>query len=234
MTQTEKQVVKVLVLDDDAKMADTLVVEGLLALNSGEAYLPENVPCPDGVLFEPRAYGDLSKLSEALRGTPDWDVFVIDRMFGGAQGEDLAASILRSLNDLHVTGLRIVWTAYPNDENRRDCFRLGVWDYIDKTTPKHGNAFTDVLVSIVEGLEEKNRQVRRGEIAQKAHQYIVDHYGAIYAEHKGEFAAFQEAPGAAGVWHVIGSSESLYQLYDSLERNNEIDINEVHIALIQA
>ena len=216
-------------------MADNLV-EAFRQFNKGTLPVPNGL-CQIGCYyFEVEAVlikVDKAKMDEqslfdvSKRLRRPWDVYVIDRLFGHSQGdrqkgEFKAVYFLESLRDLQVSGLRIVWTAFPDQtgfQNIIDCMRLGAWDYIDKNNPRHGDTFTDVVVSAVEGLQQREAWARQATVDQDGHQFVVDNYSEIYPAHKGNYVAFEK--GAGGKWSIkpVAKAPSLFELYEILGEN---------------
>jgi len=232
MTQEEsKRPYRVLIVDDNELMGANL--ENAFSRFSEPEFPPPEGVAAEGMQFAVQRCHDEEAMSTALRGQPDWDVFVIDRMFNDT---DLARSMLESLRDLQVKGIRIVWTAFPdgcpNHANLIECMRLGAWDYIDKNAPRRQgeDAMTSVVASAIRGVRERDAWVGKAEVDRAGHQYVVDHYGEIYDKHKGKFVAFEKEEGTLD-WRSVADDPSLVGLYLKL-REAGTDRKSVHITLI--
>ena len=151
-----------------------------------------------------------------LRGMVEqWDVFVIDRKFSG-DIKDI--HLLEALRDLGVQGIRIVWTAFAEEEAQKDrftpnivqCMRLGAWDYLNKKGARYGNTFTDVIVSALEGLADRLIATHRAEADVQPSRFVTEHFKEIYNEYKAQFVAFARDP--AEGWKPLAAHPSLYGL----------------------
>jgi len=228
MTQEEgTRPYRVLIVDDDELMGANLE-NAFSRFSEPESPPPEGVAA-EGMQFTVHRCQDAEAMSGALRGQPDWDIFVIDRMI---KGIDILRSPLESLRDLQVKGVRIVWTAYPDHENLIQCMRLGAWDYIDKNAPRRQgeDAMTSVVASAIRGVRERDAWVGKAEVDRAGHQYVVDHYGEIYDKHKGKFVAFEKEEGTLD-WRSVADDPSLVGLYLKLQEAGK-DRRSLHITLI--
>lgn len=219
------RIIRVLIIDDDKEMTANLC-DAFERYSKGKIILPEEMRHGRQWEFLPECVFLPERMSEPLRARPTWDIIVIDKMF---DGEPLSIEVLKSLRDLQVDAIRIVWTAYPEERDIIDSMRLGAWDYLDKKAPRHGDTFTDVIVSAIEGLQEKESQLRKAKIDREGHEFVVDHYGEIYPNHKGNFVAFGRDE--QGNWNIepLAKDPSLFGLYRKL---GDINHEEIHITLI--
>lgn len=225
---TEEQphtVFSVLIVDDEEQLVKSLQ-DALRRLSEKGSALFEGLAKPKSVAFETDWCAEPKDILKYCGGVPTWDFFVIDRMFGG---EDCASDLLLSLGNLPVQGLRIVWTAYADPRNAVECMRLGAWDYIDKNKPVHGDPITDVIVSVLDSLKDREARLRRAEIEREGHQFVADHYEQIYDAHKESFVAIGKDE--SGDWSPVADDPSLFGLYQRL-KSAGYELDEVHITLI--
>jgi CheY-like chemotaxis protein len=215
-------------VDDEEPMARNLH-DAFRRLGKGELILPDGVCTGHEIALEAEWCQYPSHVGDVLCGNPNWDVFIIDRMFGGEK-KDLVRTLLESLKDLQVKGVRIVWTAYPDQENLIQCMRLGAWDYIDKNMPPYGDAITGVIISAIQGLKQRDAWLEKAEIDDVGHQYVVENYSSIYAEYRGKFVAFEKRPESAD-WLCAASDHSLVGLYIKLAEAGK-NRSSVHITII--
>lgn len=227
----------VLIIDDDIKMANELV-ETFERYNTDELRLPADLEISQGIFFKPDYCQDPLVLSKKLQDIPKWDVFVVDRMFGNTTSpkNDKVISILKSLQDLSVNSVKIIWTAFPDENgyNLIECMRLGAWDYIikDKKDEQYNvGAMMQVVLSALRGLRTKEIREQKVITDREGHQFVVDHYAEIFSENKGYFVAFEKLD---KTWNQdpIAKSRSLYDLYERIKEQGK-DINSLHITLIR-
>lgn len=225
--EKSQNIKRVLIIEDNEEMHRALR-DAFDEFNENRLRLPAGIVRPKSIFFETHWCQHPDLISTYLKGTPIWDVFVIDRMFGQ---EKLAVHLLRSLKELQAPGLRIIWTAYAVVENLIDCMRLGAWDYLNKNDPRFGDTFMDVVVSAIEGIREMEMQLQKAEIDQNGNKFVVDNYHQIYGMHKGNFVAF--AKDDQGNWKIepVAKDPSLAGLYLKLEDAGK-DHTKVHITLI--
>ena len=217
---------RVLILDDNAHGLASTLRDTFKKYNDGELYtLPPHVASMSRVRFDVTLKENTEDFVTCLAGTPSWDAYVIDNRFGTVAK---AISINRPLNDLQAPGLRIVWTGHPDPEvtptmprppkhqHIVECMRLGAWDYIIKGEPRYGDTCIDVIVSILEGLAEREKNAIRAQVDREGHEFVVQHYGEIYREHRGHFVAFARE---GGQWQIKqkAKSPSLYDLYQQID-----------------
>lgn len=243
---TYKPEIKVLIIDDEPGMARNLM-DAFRRFDPKEIrsrfseHKRQIAPGVERLLsqnckFLPHCIESVERIGSGLLGLlHEWDVFVIDRNFGGNY-RDLF--MLESLRDLGTSAVRIVWTAFGDKPAAHDavtpniiqCMRLGAWDYIDKRESRFGNTMTDVVISAVEGLARREQEDRRALINVKASQCLAQDE-KLRQQYAGQFVAFiEETPGS---WRALVSSPSLYGLYGANEVR-ERDRSDLFITMFQA
>jgi len=202
-------------------------------LNEDRLPIPDGLSRPKDVTFKTILCRHPKELDRYLRGTPDWDAFIIDKRFidGDREPQHLAQKVLESLRDLGVAGLRIICTAYPEPEDAVQCMRLGAWDYIDKTNPRHGSAIIDVAVSLLEGLRSIEKAALRTQTDQKGRQFIAENFDRLSQKYKGQFVAVGKSGGSED-WDVVAADESLFGVYVKLDKAG-VDRQSAHFTLIR-
>lgn len=206
---------KVLIIDDDKVFSDELKM--MFEMRNGE----------DGYEFEISQAINLDEACYCLKGYPlNWDVFIIDRKFSEKRnGNDFwAATILESLLDLGAKGLKIVLTAYPEEENMKRCFQLGAWDYIDKKSTDEETCFEKTIKSTIQGLKFKERFKELDERYQNAHDWFNNQNLENLKELSGKFVALKLVNEENNEWEVMKNDkeesfarDSLYRLYGDLD-----------------
>jgi len=207
---------KVLIIDDDETFSNRIKMR-FETLTSEGSYK-----------FEVSQAFTLDEACQFLKGYPHkWDVFIIDRKFlektnGYIYG---AILILESLLDLGAKGLKIVLTAFPGDEdNKRRCFQLGAWDYIDKKSTDEETCFEKAINSTIQGLKFKERFKYLDDQYEKAHKWLDKTDAEKFKNIKGEFVAIEMVDEENNEWEVMKNKkgepfarESLYRLYGDLD-----------------
>ena len=239
---------RVLVIDDDTTMTEELAAtvamynEGTLPIPQSVSVLVQSAKCR----FHIEVAGKVEEAEEKLlEGGSEWDIFVIDRKFdntasGGYEWKDLY--ILEALRDLAAPGLRIVWTAHPNVAAAGDpddvshlqipnviqCMRLGTWDYLDKKRPRYRSTFTDVIVSMIEGLCANELLRARMLVDMEGSRFVREHFASLAIQFSGSYVAFVNV--TPGQWRVLASDRSLVALYRKIAGSGQARA-ETHVAL---
>ena len=190
----------------------------------GELHLPQGVTKPTDLKFETTICPTHELLDKYLKMWHAWDVFVIDCRFGEGR---YSIPILESLRDLRQGGVKIVWTAYTEDQERIECMRLGAWSYIDKTAPMHENTFVDVVVEVLGGIRRNLITAQKMRLNAEGCDYIGRHYDKLCALHRDKFVAFEHRDKQ---WRVMGEADTLCGLYVGLQGS---DRNGIFIALFK-
>ncbi|HPO12135.1 MAG TPA: hypothetical protein PLI09_01715 [Candidatus Hydrogenedentes bacterium] len=215
---SETRSVKVLIVEDTPKMLANLS-DAFERFNRKDIPLPDDVGDVSSYLFEIAKASSYEELNEMLKNR-DWNVYVIDRSFGGNDQKIpenfIETALLLPLRDLQLSGLRIVWTAYPDGGNLIECMRLDAWDYLDKNKPQYVSTYIDVVVSALKGLQEKDALIRKGILDRDGHTFVIEHYGEIYAKHKGNFVAFERGQDNKWKLEAVAAAPNLFDLYQKL------------------
>lgn len=236
---------RMLVIDDNGTMAQELM-NACARLNADTLPLPEQVRLV-GTRYRIECewcatVAEAELRYESFAGASD--VFVIDRKFdaeqGKAKGDDIKdLCVLATLRDMGLLGIRIVWTAWPREPssdhpeipNIVQCMRLGAWDYLDKNSARHGNTYTDVIVSAIEGIEHQRKLQRRAETDRDGSRYVSAHFAGIQAKYKGNYVAFRRSPEKADEWVASDFNPSLWGLYRGLHAK-AIERDQVYVTRI--
>ena len=152
----------VVIIDDIKKMSDELkdeFVNGSLAKTSGYEFSVDQI-------------FSVAELKENTFGLRRWDIIIIDRNFneGNAAPAFKEKIILWAALALYVDAIKIIWTAWSNPENMKDCMRLGAWDYIEKTTASGNSTFGRVVQSAVNGIHHHERQLKQEQTRRAAEE----------------------------------------------------------------
>jgi ActR/RegA family two-component response regulator len=228
--------VNVLIIDDDRVMV-AQISDAFKRFNENRLPIPGDTPRGPRLKFEVKACYAVEDLDQFLHGLPEYSVFVIDRSFITEPGQKDYQNlhILRSLNDLHVAGLRIVWTAYPELDDAVQCMRLGAWDYLDKKSVRHegGDTFTDVILSAVEGLRAQDLQMQRSRTNIEGQEFFVQHRADICAAYGGNYAAFGRDSNENWELEPLAFHRTLLGLYLALDKEGPKDLENVYITFVE-
>ena len=205
---------KVLIIDDEKPFSDELKM------------MFEMPPEEGGYEFEVSQAFNLDEACHCLKGYPlNWDVFIIDRRFQEKRnGNDFWATlVLESLLDLGAKGIKIILTAYTEEENMKRCFQLGAWDYIDKKSMDDETCFEKTVQSAILGLKYKERiKIIEGNNIKVARWYKK--YSPALLFNPNKFIALQLTSSKNNMWDIIKNDkgepfvrESLYRLYGDLD-----------------
>jgi DNA-binding NarL/FixJ family response regulator len=228
--------VNVLIIDDDPVIVEQLS-DAFKRFNEDRLPIPGGGPPGPHPQFQTDKCHTVENIDQYLHGSPEYGVFIIDKIFKNEKGEkvDKNLLVLKSLKDLQVAGLRIVWTAYTEHFDVVQSMRLGAWDYIDKKSVRHegGDTFTDVIESAVEGLQAHDLERQRARTNIEGQEFLAHNYGKIPATYKGAFAAFGRDPDGKWSLEPLASHPSLCGLYLALEMKGRKDLENIHITFIQ-
>jgi hypothetical protein len=215
---------RVLIIDDEAIGSN--LKDAFDRLNKGKLPLPVNFAKPGDVEFEAHICPRPDLVNDRLKDPLGWDIFVIDCKFAGGR---YAIPILESLLDIREQGLKIVWTAYPEEQEKTECMRLGAWSYLDKRMPTYGNTCIDIIVEVLEGMRRSPIASEKMRLNNDGCEYVSKHYDELYAQYGGKYVAFERS---GEQWTVIGEEETLYSLYVGLKGAGK-DRNKVFITLLK-
>jgi len=186
----------------------------------------------------------IQEVSEHLKGHPDWDVVVIDREFPERDSQDSQfweKHILKPLFELFSDAIRIIFTANSgaNDQylnqNLIEAMRMGAWDYIDKNIPRDkslGDSYEDLVVSVVKGLIEKEKEEKHKILSDEAFYWIKNHSQELYEKYQGNFVGLIKKGEDTWECKEEFTNESLFNLIASLEEK-EIPYDKVHIFWVE-
>lgn len=215
-----------LVMDDDESIANA-IQDAFKAFAEGHI-LSECVPkIAHRYKIDVECATNAKFISDRLRNFSKYDVFIIDKRF---VDKDHTIEILSALQDLHVNSLRIVYTAYGNELDMKECMRLGAWDYIDKGQDSKATIL-DVVNSTILGLYEQSKSTSKRKLDIEAHKYIKEHAKEIVQQYRGEFLAFKQTKPETNTWQCIANNDSLFGLYTKLSSIN-VDRDLLHITHI--
>lgn len=196
----EKSKKKVLIVDDDKEMSDELkreFEEGYIAQNSGYS-------------FEVWQVFDIGDLDEEIYGPRGYDVIIIDRKFG-SEGQHKEKIVLWAVYSVLTDAVIIVWTAYPDRENIKECMQLGACDYLDKNNPRQGQStFHDVVESAIEGLERKEFRKKKKKLDKEDEKWAEENE-SIKTQYKGKLIAIRNKK-------VQASGNNLIELLEDINR----------------
>lgn len=232
----EKQInTRVLIMDDDIAML-TQLAERYDAYNKDNENVKKSFP----YRFEVEKLTDITKIKNGSDPL-GYDIIVIDRKWLNTT-EHLP--IVNALFSLRVTSIRIIWTAYYNEDDMKECFRLGVYDYIDKKITKKmvvdgdhevglsTNCYNEVVNSTVRGLENKRKKQEKESLDMQGYRYVHSNYGAIYKNYRKHYLALKQTDKQNNKWVIVSSSSGLVSLYYDLE-DKKIDKDQLHITLVE-
>lgn len=162
---------KVLVIDDEADILKQ--IEKAIASEEG----------PDGKPYEVLALVDHNEAVQRLGGER-FDVVVTDMLMGDDDEEGL--KILRKLTD--KSPITIVLTAYPRIPICVASMHAGAWDYLEKSPADGSDAYENLLRSMREAYEYRQRHPNAGRTNPDT-RWVQEHLGELTKEYGGEVIA---------------------------------------------